>query len=49
MVLNLMEGNARTWALPYLEDVSQALFTNAFLKRFAPLTRQSPRIMHSKL
>jgi hypothetical protein len=46
MALNLMEGDARTWALPYLEDVSQgntpfradwALFTDAFLKRFAPL------------
>jgi hypothetical protein len=44
--LNLMEGDARTWALPYLEDVSHgntpfradwALFTNVFLKRFAPL------------
>jgi hypothetical protein len=44
--LNLMEGDARTWALPYLEDVSHgntpfradwALFTDVFLKRFAPL------------
>jgi hypothetical protein len=44
--LNLMEGGAHTWALPYLEDISQgntpfradwALFTDAFLKRFAPL------------
>jgi hypothetical protein len=44
--LNLMEGDACTWALPYLEDVSQgntpfradwALFTDTFLKRFAPL------------
>jgi hypothetical protein len=44
--LNLMEGDACTWALPYLEDVSHrntlfradwALFTNVFLKRFAPL------------
>jgi hypothetical protein len=46
MALNLMEGDARTWALPYLEDVSHgntpfhadwALFTNAFLKRFTRL------------
>jgi hypothetical protein len=44
--LNLMEGDAHTWALPYLEDISHrntpfradwALFTDAFLKRFAPL------------
>jgi hypothetical protein len=44
--LNLMEGDARTWALPYLEDISHgntlfradwALFTDVFLKRFAPL------------
>jgi hypothetical protein len=46
MALHPMEGDACTWALPYLEDVSHrntpfqadwALFTNAFLKRFAPL------------
>jgi hypothetical protein len=46
MALNLMEGDAHTWALPYLEDVSHgntlfradwALFTDAFLKRFTPL------------
>jgi hypothetical protein len=46
MALNLMEGDARTWALPYLEDISHrntlfradwALFTDTFLKRFAPL------------
>jgi hypothetical protein len=44
--LNLMEGDACTWALPYLEDISHgntlfradwALFTDMFLKRFAPL------------
>jgi hypothetical protein len=46
MALNLMEGDAHTWALPYLEDISHrntpfradwALFTDVFLKRFAPL------------
>ena len=41
VVLNLMEDEARTWALPYLEllafqgDYNQ--FVQAFLKRFAPL------------
>ena len=45
-VLNLMEDEARTWALPYLELLAQGLlafqgdynqFVQAFLKRFAPL------------
>ena len=44
--LNLMEDEARTWALPYLELLAQGLlafqgdynqFVQAFLKRFAPL------------
>ena len=44
--LNLMEDEARTWALPYLELLAQGLlafqgdyshFIQAFLKRFAPL------------
>ena len=44
--LNLMEEEARTWALPYLELLAQGLlafqgdyshFVQAFLKRFAPL------------
>ena len=45
-VLNLMEDEARTWALPYLELLAQGLlafqgdynqFVQAFLKRFTPL------------
>ena len=45
-VLNLMEDEARTWALPYLEMLAQGRhpfsglyrnFTDAFTKRFAPL------------
>ena len=45
-VLNLMEEEARTWALPYLELLAQGLlafqgdyshFVQAFLKCFAPL------------
>ena len=45
-VLNLMEDEARTWALPYLKLLAQGLlafqgdynqFVQAFLKRFAPL------------
>ena len=44
--LNLMEDEARTWALPYLELLAQGLlafqgdynnFVQAFLKRFTPL------------
>ena len=44
--LNLMENEARTWALPYLELLAQGLlafqgdynqFVQVFLKRFAPL------------
>ena len=44
--LNLMEEEARTWALPYLELLAQGLlvfqrdyshFVQAFLNRFAPL------------
>ena len=44
-ILNLMEDKARTWALPYLEDLSQGgspftgdydNFVAAFNKRFAP-------------
>ena len=45
-VLNLIEDEARTWALPYLETIAARrtpfsrlyrLFTEAFTKRFAPL------------
>ena len=45
-VLNLMEDEARTWALPYLEMLANSRhpfqglyrnFTDAFTKRFAPL------------
>ena len=45
-VLNLMEEEARTWALPYLELLAQGLlafqgdysyFVQAFLKRFTSL------------
>ena len=45
-VLNLMEDEARTWALPYLETLATGRhpfhglyrnFTDAFTKRFAPL------------
>ena len=45
-VLNLMEDEARTWALPYLETLTNGRhpfnglyrnFTDAFTKRFAPL------------
>ena len=45
-VLNLMEDEARTWALPYLETLANGRhpfnglyrnFTDAFTKRFAPL------------
>ena len=45
-VLNLMEDEARTWALPYLETLAAGRhpfsgyyrnFTEAFTKRFAPL------------
>jgi hypothetical protein len=54
--LNLMEGDARTWALPYLEDISHgntpfradwALFTDTFLKRFTPL--DSSESVHNAL
>ena len=52
--LNLMEEEARTWALPYLELLAQGLlafqgdynqFIQAFLKRFAPWTLLRPREM----
>jgi hypothetical protein len=45
-VLNLMEGDARTWALPYLEELRTgtipfnglwATFVDHFSRRFAPL------------
>ena len=45
-ILNLMEDEARTWALPYLEMLAQGRhpfsglyrnFTDAFTKRFTPL------------
>jgi hypothetical protein len=45
-VLNLMEGDTRTWALPHLEELQHGwdpfggiwqTFVNQFSRRFAPL------------